>query len=179
MKIKSKVILFAMLLTLIAPSLLQSSIIVSANTQTELVVTDEIKQEDIDLLAAELEFYFKEIGKINQNGEYQIVNPQVLRSKALGGDETAKDLYGSYVERVYTRSASDFGMCIVKEYFSPFIDIVNGRSWSAFVGYLKAEAWDQAAILLLKVAGKSTTKANIVSLAGQIAWAAYKCRSKW
>ncbi len=79
-------------------------------------------------MAAGLEFYFTEIGEVNSNGEYQIVKPQILRSKALGGDTIAENLYGSYFERVYTRSASEFGMCIVKNYFGPFIDIVNGKS---------------------------------------------------
>lgn len=179
MKIETKFLAFIMLLAIITPTFLGSSTTVLANSQEASSVIEGVSKEDIDLLASEIEFYFQEVGEINSEGEYQITNPQLLRQKALSGDDTARELYNSYFEKVYYRSASDFGMCIVKDYFSPFIDIINGRYWNAFVGALKSEAWDQAAILLLKVAGKGTSRANIVALAGQLAWAAYKCRSKW
>ncbi|HFU4001531.1 TPA: hypothetical protein ACGO3D_001659 [Streptococcus suis] len=178
MKRRNKILVFIMLLSILIPALMGASTPVFANSNENSFVAENISQEDVELLASEIEFYFNDVGKLDLNGNYKITNPKLLKQKALSGDEIAQELYNSYFEKVYYRSASDFGMCIIKDYLSPFIDIINGRYWNGFIGAIKSEAWDQAAILLLKVVGKGTTRSNILSLAGQLAWAAYNCRSK-
>lgn len=83
-----------------------------------------------------------------------------------------------YFER-QNRSIKDFSVCIAKDYLGVYIDLLNGNLWDAFVGYVKGEAWTEAAKIILKVAGKAATKANVVATAGQLAVAAYNCRGEW
>lgn len=70
-------------------------------------------------------------------------------------------------------------MCITNDYFGVYIDFINGKLWDSFLGYVQDEAWTEAAKIVLKMAGKSASRANIVVTAGQLAVAAYNCRGEW
>lgn len=129
-------------------------------------------------LASELKFYFEDVGYLDKDGNYYITNGLLLEERANTGDENAKALLNLYFER-QSRSARDFSVCIAKDYFGVYIDLLNGNLWDAFVGYVKGEAWTEAAKIILKVAGKSASKANVVATAGQLAVAAYNCRGEW
>lgn len=70
-------------------------------------------------------------------------------------------------------------VCIAKDYFGVYIDLLNGNLWNAFVGYVNGKVWIEAAKIILSIAGKSASKANVVATAGQLAVAAYNCRGEW
>lgn len=56
---------------------------------------------------------------------------------------------------------------------------MQGKLWDSFVGYLQSEAWTEAAKIILKIIGKSASKANLIATAGQLALAAFNCRGEW
>lgn len=136
------------------------------------------QNSEVDELVSELKFYFEDVGYLDKDGNYYITNNLLLEERANTGDKNAKVLLNLYFER-QNRSAKDFSVCIAKDYFGVYIDLLNGNLWDAFVGYVKGEAWTEAAKIILKVAGKSASKANIVATAGQLAVAAYNCRGEW
>lgn len=147
-----------------------------------VAMASEINENDnsseVYELASELKFYFEDVGYLDEDGNYYITNSSLLEDRANKGDENAKVLLDLYFER-QNRSAKDFAVCIAKDYLGIYIDLLNGNLWDAFVGYVKGEAWTQAAKIILKVVGKSASKANIVATAGQLAVAAYNCRGEW
>lgn len=77
------------------------------------------------------------------------------------------------------RSPSDFAKCVLSDYFGIFIDIANGRLLDALAKDLQSETWNRAAITILKLLGKSTSKANVLATAVEVAIAAYNCQEKW
>ncbi|WP_105301337.1 hypothetical protein [Anaerococcus marasmi] len=141
-------------------------------------VDENDSDSEVYELASELKFYFEEVGYLDKDGNYYITNSSLLEDRANQGDENAKLLLDLYFER-QNRSAKDFAVCIAKDYFGVYIDLLNGNLFDAFVGKVKSKAWYEAAKIILKVAGKSASKANIVTTAGEVAVAAYNCRGEW
>ncbi|MDW8704457.1 hypothetical protein Q7W23_09400 [Streptococcus suis] len=173
---KNKFIILLMLcIVTIAPF---SSIVVLAEQNNEVSVYSDLSSGDVAILEAELEFYFKEVGYIDGNGVYQITNPNLLLEKAKSGDQNARKLYQGYIASLM-RTPYDFAKCVVSNYFGIFIDIANGRLLDALAKDLQSEAWNRAAMTILKLLGKSTSKANVLATAAELAIAAYNCRGKW
>lgn len=141
-------------------------------------IEENDKSSEVDELASELKFYFEDVGYLDEDGNYYITNSLLLEERANTGDENAKILLDLYFER-QNKSAKDFAVCIAKDYFGVYIDLLNGNLFDAFIGKVKSKAWYEAAKIILKVAGKSVSKANIVATAGQLAVAAYNCRGQW
>lgn len=129
-------------------------------------------------LIDEMKFYFKEAGTFDDNGNYIVKDINAIVKKAESGDTMARELAEIYYFK-QQRSVSDFAKCILKDYFGVYIDLINGDLWDAFVDHIKDEAWTAAAKIILKILGKSVSKANIVATVGQIAVAAYNCRGEW
>lgn len=167
-KMLSVLLAFVMMAGFTVPSVVQAQ---ETNVQVENTLA-------VEELSKELEFYFDEIGHIDDNGNYIINNINPLKERAKAGDETAKDLLEAYNEKMF-RSPADFGKCILKDYFGVYIDLVQGKLWDAFIGYVQREAWTEAAKIVLKIVGKSASKANLVATAGQLALAAYNCKAEW
>lgn len=129
------------------------------------------------VMEAELQFYFEKVGHFDNDGKYYIDNVALLRDRAQSGNEYALALLSAYSERM-EKSPIDFGKCILIDYFGVYIDLIQGNLWDSFVGYIQGKAWEKAAGVVLKILGKSASKANIVATAAQIALAAYNCRGK-
>lgn len=130
------------------------------------------------LLAEELKFYFEEVGHFNEDNEYIVTNPELLEDRIENGDEVAKDLYDLYLanREIQPYGAVDYGKCIIRDYFGMWVDLFNGNLFDLFVGHIKDQAWGAAAKIVLKVAGKSTSNANTLAAAAQLAVSAYNCR---
>ncbi|EHI69120.1 hypothetical protein ACVRY7_01990 [Streptococcus ictaluri] len=155
------------------------SVVVSAQTvETEMV---EYSDNEIKAVAEELKFYFSEAGYLDDDGVYHVTNPELIKQKADSGSDEVQDLYDLYLSRnapIYYKSGRDFIVCIARDYFGVYIDILNGNVISALQGYVLSQQWERAAFYFLQLIGKSTSKANIVATAGQLAVAVYNCRSK-
>ncbi|MGT2799881.1 hypothetical protein [Streptococcus marmotae] len=178
MKIINKFLVIVMLFAITFPVLSSFPTVVFANEEISSLATDE----EVEILSSELEFYFNQVGHIDGNGNYQITNPELLLERANSGDIYAQQLYEAYKIRISKRrkrSAADFGMCVLRDYFGVYIDIANGQFWKAFTMDLENALWEKAAGTVLKLLGKSASKANVLATAGQLALAAYNCRSKW
>lgn len=167
-KLLSVLLALAMLVGITAPSVVRAQ---ELSLRTRQVKADKE-------LSKELEFYFNVIGHIDTNGNYVINNVSPLIERVNSGDIVAKALFEAYIEKLY-RSPYDFGKCILKDYFGVYIDLVQGKLWDSFVGYLQSEAWTEAAKIVLKIIGKSASKANLIATAGQLALAAFNCRGEW
>lgn len=122
--------------------------------------------------------YLRDVGYLDEYGNYYITNSLLLEERANDGDENAKILLDLYPER-QNRSAKNFEVCIAKDYFGVYIDLLNGNLWNAFVGYVNGKVWIEAAKIILSIAGKSASKANVVATAGQLAVATYNYRGQW
>lgn len=167
-KMLSLLLAFVMMVGLIVPSVVHAQ-------ETNVKAENALAEEE---LSKELEFYFNEIGHIDDNGNYTINNIVPLKERAESGDETAKSLLEAHNEKMF-RSRVDFGKCILKDYFGVYIDLIQGKLWDAFIGSVQREAWTESAKIVLKVLGKSASKANLVAIAGQLALAAYNCKAEW
>ncbi len=129
-------------------------------------------------LESELEFYFEKVGYIDENRNYFIKNIELLEQRVKVGDKNAEalvDLYNNNKDK----SVKKFAICVAKDYLGTYIDLLKGKLWDLFIDYVKNEAWEKAAKLLLKVLGKSTSKANIVANVAELALAAYNCHDKF
>lgn len=124
-----------------------------------------------------MKFYFHDAGYLDDEGNYHIKNTLLLEDKAISGDENARILLDPYFEK--NRSLKDFAVCIAKDYFGVYIDLLNGNLWDAFISEVQSEARDAAAKIVLKALGKSISKLSIISTAGELDVAAYNCRGEW
>lgn len=165
----SVLLVFGMMVGLTAPSFVHAQ---------EMVIQQDEYDQAVKELSKALEFYFNEIGHIDAKGNYTINNIRLLKERAQDGNKIAKDLIKSYHEKML-RTPADFGKCIVKDYFGVYVDLIEGKLWDAFVGYLQGEAWTEAAKIILKLLGKSASKANLLVTAGELALAAYNCKGEW
>ena len=116
---------FVMMVGFTIPSVVQSQ-------ETNVKVENALAEGE---LSKELEFYFNEIGCIDDTENYTINNINPLKERAKLVDETAKSLLEAYNEKML-RSLADFGKCILKDYFGVYIDLVQGKLWDAFIGYV-------------------------------------------
>lgn len=129
-----------------------------------------------------MELYFNQIGGLDDNGNYVIKDYELLVEVAESGDIYAQDLlliHDSRANQIKSNAGAfgieSFAMCIARDYFGVYYDLINGNLWEAFKGYVAGKAWDKAAGILVKFLGLSPGWAT----AGQVAVAAYNCRNAW
>lgn len=158
-----KIFIFALSLLLLFP-ILGQTIQASAQSDNDVSYT----QEDVDNLAHELEVYFSEVGHLNNNNEYVISDQESFISKVKSD---GFDMY-------QTRGAKEFGICILKDQVGPYLDLLSGDIIGSIANYLKGEAWDEAARLILKYVGLTGKKLNAGVLAAGLAASAFGCRGE-
>lgn len=171
-----KKILFSLAVSLIALSGIFSSL-TYASSQTNNSGQNDFTQEEINQVADELEFYFEEVGQIDQNGNYSVHNYDLLLEKAESGDETAQALV-QQINQAQPASATDYAQCILADYFGTEIALLQGDLVDAVVSEIQSGSWQAAAEIILISIGDTAGKANIVATATQLALAASTCSSE-
>lgn len=142
---------------------------------------ENFSQEEIDAVAEEIQFYFEEVGQLDENGNYHIHNYELLEEKANSGDETAQ----GFIEQINFNAQEngiatpanlqDYAGCILSNFFGTEIALISGDLINSVVGYINDGAWQAVARIVLESIGGSVSKANIVSSAAQLAIYAGYC----
>ena len=173
-KLKKIIIPLIVILTLVGV-LAPAATTVSANTQS----TTEHSREDVEELAEALQFYFDDIGHINNEGEYEVINPSLLQERAANGSVADQQLLEMYLAKhAQSRGVVDYGACVITDYFGVYVDLLTGDLLDAFIGHLQSEAWKAAAGILLDVIGETGVTPSAIVTAAQVASAAYSCRDE-
>lgn len=94
-----------------------------------------------------MELYFNQIGGLDDNGNYVIKDYELLVEVAESGDIYAQDLLLIHDSRANQLKSSagafgieSFAMCIARDYFGVYYDLINGNLWEAFKGYVAGKA---------------------------------------
>lgn len=152
-------------------------------------------QDEIDNLAADLEFLFTDATDL-KDGKY-VINEEVIIDKfgvdslapisafikMVNGEElTINDLKGvPNVESSTSNISGNFMMaakqswkqCVGEKIIDATgIGFISGGLWKL----IEREAWKQVAIELAKIAGKNALKGGIIGLAASLAWYGIKCK---
>ncbi len=176
-KIFSLIMAFMLLFNFISPNLAMAS---EEEDNTNIYFTDEQIKE----LSKQLEFYFGEVGEINENGEYIITNPDLLEDVS-NNDQYAKELYDSYLssKQIHLYSKKEFANCVVEDQLAWLFDALDGKILQALGEAMATHAWNTAGKILstaLSYAGKAAgASVSIAFTAGSLAVSAYQCRNFW
>ena len=84
--------MYKKILLSLAVALITFSSVLSSLTFASEVEEKNYTEEDVYELAKELEFYFEEVGHLDNNGNYHIDNYELLHERAENGDATAQGL---------------------------------------------------------------------------------------
>ena len=178
-KIRIRVMSLFMSLLMIFPALANTAF-ASENNNTDVSQEEYLQiKNDIE---SQLKLYFDEIGEINQDGNYVVKNPELLKERAESGDEDAKNLYELYILK-QNRSVKDGLYCVFDDQYGWIVDLFNGRTLEAIGGYIKDKAWDKAAEIIAPVVAKAlktTTKNVNFAITGvSLAISIYNCRGEF
>ncbi|HII4440539.1 hypothetical protein P5F04_08255 [Clostridium perfringens] len=173
--ISSLVLTFLMIFTFISPN-----ITAYASTKND--------DQSLETISNELEFYFSKVGHLDENNNYVITNPELLKERANSGDKGAKKLYTAYIQKQYNytgirpRSYFEFGKCILYSYLGPIYELMDGKFAQALGAQVASDSWRAAGTILKmalseasKIAGKTVGGAFAVA---ELAYYAYTCRGK-
>ncbi|MDN6194434.1 MAG: hypothetical protein L0I88_05295 [Alkalibacterium sp.] len=169
-----KKILLSLAATLIFFSGISSSLTFASEVEDN---EQNYTQEEVEALAKELQFYFEEVGHVDDNGNYHIDNYELLKEKAESGDVTAQGLveqinYENQVKEnqgyVTTYSLYDYAGCILANFFGTEIALINGDLINNVMGQIEKGAWMKVSEIVLRSIGGSVGKANIVATASQL-----------
>lgn len=165
-----KKFLVSLAATLIAFSGIFSNLTLATESENN---TNDFSQNEVDAVAKELQFYFEEIGHLDENGNYYIHDYERLNEKAKTGDETAQGLIAqiNYEDQnqIGTQNLEEYVRCILAEQFSTEIALVSGDLVNSVMGAIEDGAWQVAARIVLESIGGVASNANIVALASQLA----------
>jgi len=188
MNLKRIALFFLGILTLSIFLPTTAGVYAAENSTIEKSITelnDQEFKEYQEELSEELEFYFSEVGYLDENNTYHVTNPELLVEEAKT-NESASLLYKQYsasTEVVTTRSAGSFVKCIIGDQFSWAIDMINGNTLNSIANLLKDGAWDAAAGILStalrQVSVAAGRSVNIAFSAASLALSAYSCRNEW
>jgi len=175
-----------MLATILAPTgavLAQEN---NNNSEYEPPTEEEIEQLAQEA-AEELELYFGKIGRLDEDGNYQIVNPELLKEEANTDNKEAQALYQMYLENegesVQPFGVGDFVSCTLQDNFSWAINLINGNTLVGLTEALASGAWSTAGNILATALAQASAVAgrsiNIAFATASLAVSAYNCRSAW
>lgn len=183
--------------TMLVVSLTLPSFGTKANAEVINLNSEQILnyQDEIDNLAADLEFLFTDATDL-KDGKY-VINEEVIIDKfgvdslapisafikMVNGEElTINDLKGvPNVESSTSNISGNFMMaakqswkqCVGEKIIDATgIGFISGGLWKL----IEREAWKQVAIELAKIAGKNALKGGIIGLAASLAWYGIKCK---
>lgn len=183
--------------TMLVVSLTLPSFGTKANAEVINLNSEQILnyQDEIDNLAADLEFLFTDATDL-KDGKY-VINEEVIIDKfgvdslapisafikMVNGEElTINDLKGvPNVESSTSNISGNFMMaakqswkqCVGEKIIDATgIGFISGGLWKL----IEREAWKQVAIELAKIAGKNALKGGIIGLAATLAWYGIKCK---
>ncbi|WP_252250996.1 hypothetical protein, partial [Clostridium sp. ZBS13] len=135
------------------------------------------------------EFYFSSVGHIDENNQYVITNPELLKERVDNGDSNAEKLYNAYLSRqdlengLLSRGYVDYGTCVLKSYLGPIYDLMDGKYAKALAEQMMSDSWKAAGKILKmalkdasKIAGKTVGGAFAI---GELAYYAYQCRGEF
>lgn len=183
--------------TMLVVSLTLPSFGTKANAEVINLNSEQILnyQDEIDNLAADLEFLFTDATDL-KDGKY-VINEEVIIDKfgvdslapisafikMVNGEElTINDLKGvPNVESSTSNISGNFMMaakqswkqCVGEKIIDATgIGFISGGLWKL----IEREAWKQVAIELAKIVGKNALKGGIIGLASSLAWYGIKCK---
>lgn len=183
--------------TMLVVSLTLPSFGTKANAEVINLNSEQILnyQDEIDNLAADLEFLFTDATDL-KDGKY-VINEEVIIDKfgvdslapisafikMVNGEElTINDLKGvPNVESSTSNISGNFMMaakqswkqCVGEKIIDATgIGFISGGLWKL----IEREAWKQVAIELAKIVGKNALKGGIIGLAATLAWYGIKCK---
>lgn len=183
--------------TMLVVSLTLPSFGTKANAEVINLNSEQILnyQDEIDNLAADLEFLFTDATDL-KDGKY-VINEEVIIDKfgvdslapisafikMVNGEElTINDLKGvPNVESSTSNISGNFMMaakqswkqCVGEKIIDATgIGFISGGLWKL----IEREAWKQLAIELAKIVGKNALKGGIIGLAASLAWYGIKCK---
>lgn len=164
-----KKILFSLAITLIAFSGIFSSLIMAA----EIDDSEEFTEEEVEAVAKEMQFYFEEVGSLDENGNYVVHDYERLKQRADSGDETAQGVlaqtdYEAQKTEISPYGLVDYSKCVLANYFGTEIALVNGDLANSIAGAVERGAWMEVSRIVLKSIGGSLGKANVVATASQL-----------
>lgn len=153
----------------------------SMQDSNDTICNESTQELDENELAYYLELYFSKIGKIDENGNYYIINASILDLESHYNPYAGKMLEEYYDRQ--NRSAYSFGKCVLGDQFGWAIDLIKGDTWSALGKAMAAGSWSLAGKILKnaltyvsKIAGKTVGAAFTVA---SLAYSAYVCRAQF
>lgn len=185
---KSIILFFVSIMTLGIFTPLASAKAVDSQKSSNTTPISELSNEEIqDMLAEELEFYFSEVGYLDENNEYHVTNPELLEEKINEGNEAADTLYSKASKNleptITTYGSKDFFGCVLGDQFAWVVEMIDGNTLNALASAMQSHAWNTAASILAtalaqvsKVAGASVSIGFTVA---SLAISAYSCRNTW
>lgn len=148
----------------------------------------EEEMEQLSKEAAEqLELYFGKIGRLDEDGNYRIVNPELLEKEANTGNKEAQALYQMYLENesigAQPFSVGEFVSCTLQDNFSWAINLINGNTLVGLTEAMASGAWSTAGNILATALAQASAAAgrsiNIAFATASLAVSAYNCRNAW
>jgi hypothetical protein len=147
-------------------------------------LTDEELEIYTDDLAKELEFYFSEVGYLDENNNYHVTNPELLEEKAKI-NESAKALYEASRQQkmVQPYGIKEGVSCVVGDQYGWVLDLMDGEYLDAIAAQLANGAYNAAAKILKEALLLVSKKAGnaVVPVFTVADWAVslYKCRGSF
>ena len=119
-------------------------------------------QQEIQSLADQITFLFQKVGTIDNNGNYVLTNPDLLRQRGEAGDENAMRLYLAMVsETRSTKSVLKYAACV-------FVNATPGISDAAAIYQIFASIASHDIIKVLETGSSYAIAVAIGKLAGKV-----------
>lgn len=146
-------------------------------------LTEEEREYYIADLARELEFYFSEVGYLDENNEYHVTNSELLEGK-ISDDESASLLYqAGQQNNIQVYGVKEGITCVIGDQYGWVLDLMDGNYLNAIASQLGSGAYRAAAEILeqalLLVSKKVGSKVVPVMNAADWAVSLYKCRGEF